>query len=139
MTKPTPHPHAEMITEWLQDTSREMQGRNLNTHKLSAERNWRPQKILDVMASDTNWEFRFSHTIPVEQKHEIVSSLTDEELFVAALPWLRTDDCRRAIANAAAQKAIEDFLKFLLHKHSEHSFLANDAYALFANLKEGKL
>ena len=127
MTEPTPHPHAEMIAEWIKDTSRIVE---------------RFDKDRDVWVDlypgwGPNEQYRFADTKP-----KIVSSLTEEEIkevfydIGSFLPALR------AVANAAAQRAIEDLRLPEFHWFAKiiNKDTAMDAITRFiADKKEGKL
>lgn len=96
--KPKPHPHAALIAEWIKDMNRKVEVNN-------------PDDGLGWMASNCpawfpDFLYRFADTAP--QKHRIVSSLTDDELFLLRDIYGDEIDNYRAIANAAAQRAIGD-------------------------------
>ncbi len=94
MKTPTPHLHAEMIAEWIRDTSRivECSRDGVTYWEKTDDPNWSP-KIF----------YRFADTV----KPSITSSLTDGELFeLCKSPPVA--NVQRAIANAAAARAIEE-------------------------------
>ena len=108
MANKTPHPHADMIIEWAKDPSRKIEVSNLHTGDHRAYFDWieaKPPLWID------GFQYRFADE--VEQKPKIVSSLTDKELCEAY--WKKNvgfyttlvDDIR-PVANAAAQRAIDD-------------------------------
>ncbi len=116
----TPHPHAGFIFEWTQDISRKIETheRGVNLHS-----KWHKVPITFVL-QDLKGELVFRFAPP---KPDIVSSLTDEELYAIAdanNPCQEDINCSaiRAIANAAAQRAIEDLeipKKWLEKNYSE--------------------
>ncbi len=105
MTKPTPHPHAALIAEAVLDLRRTILKKNTDGG------NWYRVPLETVVLDEGgNFEFSLSDTAP--QKHKIVSSLSDDELRRINYEVERTaQEARRAIVNAAAQRAIEDFVE----------------------------
>jgi hypothetical protein len=100
--EPTPHKHAAMIKEWADDPSRVVEVQY--TDSVIWEREFYP--IWGELH-----RYRFADQVtPV--KPEIVSSLSDAEIHTAwakGVSGQRED--RRAIANAAAKRAVEDYIK----------------------------
>ena len=102
MTNPKKHPHTEFIKEYLEDTSRVIEGENKqvgqNFHKTSIDM---------VLKCDGSWKFRFADTVDTEE-HEIVSSFTDDELLALYNCWDTNDAFLRCIADAVAVRATMD-------------------------------
>ena len=96
MTTPKPHPHAAMITEWIKDTSRIVQMRLNDEHWADCS---------SLMWSPHN-QYRFADSVTPT----IRSSLTEEELMAIGGSDASTI-VRRTIADAAAERAIEDIPK----------------------------
>jgi len=94
------HLHAAIIAEAIKDTSRKIDGR------YTAHGRWVEISLDTVVNASEDWEFRFANTAPT-----VTSPLTDDELIAI---WDesgdRTATCR-AIADAAAARAIEDLPK----------------------------
>jgi hypothetical protein len=98
------HPHAETLAEASQDITRKIMGMHIHADH--------PQEVTlsAVAGSNSDWVFYFADTV---NKPMFVSSLTDEELFaIAAEHAHRNEDINcevnRAVANVAAQRAVEE-------------------------------
>ena len=95
-TQATPHPHSDMITEWVKDTNRVVQSKYKKNGK------WKD-------CTSPQWsedrEYRFADSV----KPAIRSSLTDGELRAIGYSLYNTYiELYRAIADTAAAKAIEN-------------------------------
>jgi hypothetical protein len=105
MTNRKTHPHAMFIMDWLHDTSSEIETRDPDNGDCCA---W--QKVpINFVFHDRQGEFEFRFA----SKHNVMSSLTDDELYAIADAENVSEDgincsVNRAIANAAAQRAIDD-------------------------------
>ena len=99
MTTVKPHPHAAIITEWIKDTSRIVQMRLNDEHWADCSPPlWSPHN-----------QYRFADSV----KPTIRSSLSDWELKTVIGSSLCDVEIERyrAIADAAAARAIEDMPK----------------------------
>ena len=101
------HPHADFLAEAVKDTSRKIEGKYLE------HRDWEVCSLKHVAASGNDWQFRFVDTVKLVR----VSPLTDEELnkvwFEGHDKYSDHDEQRRAIANAAHNRAIDDVIKIV--------------------------
>lgn len=95
MTTAKPHPHAAMIVEWIKDTSRIVQT------KMWENRMWMDCSLPTWCPSR---DYRFADSA-------IRSSLSDEELRIVRDNADTLTIACRAIADAAAARAIEDIPK----------------------------
>ena len=95
-TQATPHPHADMITEWVKDTNRIVQSSVVGEHWTDC-----PSPTWCLF-----YQYRFADSV----KPTIRSSLSDWELKTVIGSSLCDVEIERyrAIADAAAAKAIED-------------------------------
>lgn len=106
MIAKTPHPHAKILAEAIQDINRKILGKRILADFLE-------EVTLSVVAgSDLQWEFHFADTL----QPKVVSSLTDRELCRILDEHNRSlEDINfsviRAVANAAAAKHDADVAK----------------------------
>ena len=142
MTIKKPHPHSAFIGEWLQDTSKKIE-----VHQRGDEHCFRWREVpISFVLNDVRGilEFRFASKIIM------VSSLTDEELFAIADAHNHCQEdinCSaiRAIANTAAQRAIDDLetpKKWLEENYSENRLfliVSTGITNYLAALKAGEL
>lgn len=100
---PNKHPYAELIIEWLKDTSQKIEGKNLSLGGME----WKDVQIDDVLNCThlSKWEF---HLQAEDKCCEITSSLTDDELRGLSHRTGNILQSFRAIANAAAQRVMDD-------------------------------
>lgn len=96
------HPHAELIAEALKDTSRKIEGKYLDN-------GWAESNLAHAVNCGESWQFRFADTV----KPECISPLTNEELNKIHKGSYSGGEYRRAIANAAHNRAIEDVIKLI--------------------------
>jgi hypothetical protein len=135
MTDKKPHPHAELITEWVKDINRPMQFRGGDNFR------W-----IDCDEDGPGWDFSLLYRFKPEEppKPKIVSSLSDDELYGHPGSG-RTR--RRAIADAAAQRAIEDLrtpsffwlTNICKVKTSDQDFALKVILAYIDSVKKGEL
>ncbi len=65
MNNKTEHPHAALLTEWLKDTSRTIEGRNTKI----TTRDWAPFFASQVIKEEyEEWEFRLIKTVILTEK-----------------------------------------------------------------------
>jgi hypothetical protein len=136
------HPHAEIITEWIKDTSKKIEVSERGSKNF---RHWKRTSISAVFNDgEGRLEFR------LVSKPLIVSSLTDEELFAIAEannPGQEDIDYTtiRAIADAAAERAIvelklsEDWLDTNFPTPYASHLAKQVIEQYLTDLKEGKL
>lgn len=125
----TQHPHAEMIAEWIKDTSRVVEQFDEGSEIWELDRNpaWYPET-----------SYRFAGTV----KPKIVSSLRDDVLEEIFGIGTITGGVRR-VANAAAQRAIEELEvpdKWVERQYKEKWYSAGGVLrAYLRDLKKGRL
>jgi len=98
------HPHADFLAEALKDTSRKIEGKYLSPSE------WEGCSLKHVITYGNAWQFRFADTV----KQVRVSSMSDKQL--DDIWWFddsNYQEQRRAIANAAHNRAIEDVIKMV--------------------------
>lgn len=104
MIMKTPHPHAELLAEAIQDTNRKILGKHVCGDFLEEV------TLATVAGSNHQWEFYFADTLP-----KTVSSLTNDQLFAIARKNAPNEDINclvlRAVADAAAAKHEADITK----------------------------
>lgn len=101
MTDKTPHPHAELIAEWVKDTSK------IPERLYPFDNSWHELAITFVIEDIKG---RHNYRLKPEEppKPVIVSSLSGSEIHYLCQNFLYESDRLRAVADAAAQRAIED-------------------------------
>jgi len=105
MIKNKQHPHASIIAEWVKNPTRKLEGCGDGLRWMNAG--------IGLVVDDIEGTLVFRFLDTVEQKHKIISSLTDEELFKIAdngNSYKEDINCaiNRLIADAGARRAIED-------------------------------
>lgn len=137
------HPHAAFIAEALLDLDRDIVFYNFTSKK------WEDFPLQNVIHDyEDEFHCRFKDTAP--EKHKIVSSLTDDEIADVWVQGMRnvwdTLAGRRALVNAAAQRAVEDLpmptLDWALNNldiSDNRSAVLKGIRKYIQDLKEGKL